>query len=145
MKDNSTSNTYKFLFISLMLLVVAASVAIFLNYNRYETAMEEHIQNALRVEEIDATPMNILGDYSVQILEAGVETQYTASIREDSLGNPVMTLYDEYEPRKLMLTLNEDGSLYSDYLGRGIMSFKSNIGKIIIRFEKEDMVCTLTR
>ena len=81
MKDNSTSNTYKFLFISLMLLVVAASVAIFLNHNRYEKAMEEHIQNALRVEEIDATPMNILGDYSVQILEDGVESQYTAYIR----------------------------------------------------------------
>lgn len=145
MKDTSTSGTYKVLFLALMFIVVVGGAALFLTYNEHEKAVEEHVQEALRVDQIPATRENVIGNYSVVVDDAGVEMRYTGAIDEDSLGNLVLSFYNEFEPKKFMVHINEDGTLFSESLGTGSMSFKSSIGKIIITFEKEDTKCTLTR
>ena len=42
-------------------------------------------------------------------------------------------------------TVNPDGTLNSPELGKGVVSYKSTIGKLTIEFSKENVKCVLSR
>jgi len=145
---NTTPKSSKGFVILLCLFVVllAAAVASFyLKYDREEKEFNDRVKKTLNIEQVKITPDNILGNYSVK-MESVEDVQYLAGyIDLDILGSYTLHILSEYDPRTYLLDIDEEGRVFNNELGLGLMTYKANINKTIIRFEKDGLVCTLTK
>ena len=132
------------IFIALLLIALAAVIAAAVLGGK-QKEIDEQVEQALKVEQMQATDENLIGNWSIKTETAGQAVYETGYIDHDILGDRVLHVLSEYDPRQLIIDINADGTLSSDELGNGVMTYKESTGKTEIRFEKEETTCTLTR
>ena len=88
---------------------------------------------------------NLEGSYSMKFTSAG-ETRYaTAAVKKVGEKQYQIARVTVYGPTVYTFTLGEDGSVSSEELGTGSVSYRSDLKLTTIRFEKTDFLCELTR
>lgn len=88
---------------------------------------------------------NLEGSYSMKFTSAG-ETRYaTAAVKKVGDRQYQIARVTVYGPTVYSFTLAEDGSVKSDELGAGSVSYRSDLKLTTIRFEKTNFLCELTR
>lgn len=88
---------------------------------------------------------NLEGSYSMKFTSAG-ETRYaTASVKKVADRQYQIARVTVYGPTVYTFTIAEDGSVKSDELGTGSITYRSDLKLTTIRFEKPNFLCELTR
>ena len=88
---------------------------------------------------------NLEGSYSMKFTSSG-ETRYaTASVKKLAERQYQIARVTVYGPAVYTFTVAEDGSVKSDELGAGSISYRSDLKLTTIRFEKTDFLCELSR
>ena len=130
--------------IALSVILIAAGVLAW-HFIAQDKALEKRTEEAMKVETVIPTRSDLVGNYSMKMESGEIVTNATAYIDVDDLGNCVLHILSEYEPRALKIEINEDGTLYNEELGLGNMTRKPSIDKTSIKFVKEDLTCEFTR
>lgn len=132
---------------------VLAAAAVFLVLLYFGISYPQHARNKARTEynrevlssdTLTPSVSNLMGNYFVLMTENGEEARYQGTILEDALGQLILRVYDEYEPRTFRLDIS-GRSVMSDEFGAGVMTYKKNIDKTTITFFKENSTCILTK
>lgn len=85
------------------------------------------------------------GSYSMKFTSAG-ETRYaTASVKKIAERQFQIARVTVYGPAVYTFTVAEDGTVKSEELGEGSISYRSDLKLTTIRFEKKDFLCELSR
>ena len=88
---------------------------------------------------------NLEGSYSMKFTSAG-ETRYaTASVKKIAERQYQIARVTVYGPAVYTFTVAEDGTVKSDELGEGNITYRSDLKLTTIRFEKTDFLCELSR
>ena len=88
---------------------------------------------------------NLEGSYSMKFTSAG-ETRYaTASVKKVAERQYQIARVTVYGPVVYTFTVAEDGSVKSEELGAGAVSYRSDLKLTTIRFEKANFLCELSR
>ena len=88
---------------------------------------------------------NLEGSYSMKFTSAG-ETRYaTASVKKLAERQYQIARVTVYGPAVYTFTVAEDGTVQSDELGTGGISYRADLKLTTIRFEKKDFLCELSR
>ena len=88
---------------------------------------------------------NLEGSYSMKFTSAG-ETRYaTASVKKVAERQYQISRVTVYGPTVYTFTIAEDGTVKSDELGTGSITYRSDLKLTTIRFEKPNFLCELTR
>ena len=102
------------------------------------------------VQQVSALPDvqkigNLEGSYSMKFTSDG-ETRYaTASVKKVAERQYQISRVTVYGPTVYSFTVAEDGSVSSEELGAGSVSYRSDLKLTTIRFEKTNFLCELTR
>lgn len=85
------------------------------------------------------------GSYSMKFTSAG-ETRYaTAAVKKVAERQYQIARVTVYGPTVYTFTVGEDGSVKSEELGSGSVTYRSDLKLTTIRFEKTNFLCELTR
>ena len=85
------------------------------------------------------------GSYSMKFTSDG-ETRYaTASVKKVAERQYQIARVTVYGPTVYTFTVAEDGTVSSDELGTGTVSYRSDLKLTTIRFEKTNFLCELSR
>ena len=88
---------------------------------------------------------NLEGSYSMKFTSDG-ETRYaTASVKKIAERQYQIARVTVYGPTVYTFTVAEDGTVSSDELGTGGISYRSDLKLTTIRFEKTNFLCELSR
>ena len=88
---------------------------------------------------------NLEGSYSMKFTSDG-ETRYaTASVKKIAERQYQISRVTVYGPAVYSFTVAEDGTVSSEELGTGTVSYRSDLKLTTIRFEKTNFLCELTR
>ena len=88
---------------------------------------------------------NLEGSYSMKFTSDG-ETRYaTASVKKVAERQYQIARVTVYGPTVYSFTVAEDGTVSSDELGTGTVSYRSDLKLTTIRFEKTNFLCELSR
>ena len=88
---------------------------------------------------------NLEGSYSMKFTSDG-ETRYaTASVKKIAERQYQIARVTVYGPTVYTFTVAEDGTVSSDELGAGGISYRSDLKLTTIRFEKTNFLCELSR
>ncbi|MBQ3767103.1 MAG: hypothetical protein II874_10265 [Bacteroidales bacterium] len=88
---------------------------------------------------------NLEGNYSMKFTMAG-ETRYaTAAVKKTGDREYQIARVTVYGPTVYTFRLGEDGTVSSEELGTGSITYRSDLKLTTIRFEKPDFQCELTR
>ena len=88
---------------------------------------------------------NLEGSYSMKFTSDG-ETRYaTASVKKVAERQYQIARVTVYGPTVYTFTVAEDGTVSSDELGSGGISYRSDLKLTTIRFEKTNFLCELSR
>ena len=88
---------------------------------------------------------NLEGSYSMKFTSDG-ETRYaTASVKKIAERQYQIARVTVYGPTVYTFTVAEDGTVSSDELGNGTVSYRSDLKLTTIRFEKTNFLCELSR
>ena len=88
---------------------------------------------------------NLEGSYSMKFTSAG-ETRYaTAAVKKVGDREYQIARVTVYGPTVYTFTVGENGSVVSEELGEGAITYRSDLKLTTIRFEKTDFLCELTR
>ena len=88
---------------------------------------------------------NLEGSYSMKFTSDG-ETRYaTASVKKIAERQYQIARVTVYGPAVYIFTVAEDGTVTSDELGAGSISYRSDLKLTTIRFEKTNFLCELSR
>ena len=88
---------------------------------------------------------NLEGSYSMKFTAAG-ETRYaTAAVKKVGDRQYEIARATVYGPTVYTFTINEDGTVSSEELGTGSITYRSDLKLTTIRFEKTGFLCELTR
>lgn len=103
-------------------------------------------QKAVEMTVEDLSFMNNLeGNYSF-MLKAGDEVSYsTAVVKQIATGMYHVTRMTVYGPMHYSFEVEGGKTLISEEMGDGIVSYKPELDKILLRFEKENVVCELSK
>ena len=102
------------------------------------------------VQQVSALPDvqkigNLEGSYSMKFTSDG-ETRYaTASVKKVAERQYQIARVTVYGPTVYSFTVAEDGSVSSEELGAGSVTYRSDLKLTTIRFEKTNFLCELTR
>ena len=87
---------------------------------------------------------NLEGSYSMFTSDG--ETRYaTASVKKIAERQYQIARVTVYGPTVYSFTIAEDGTVSSDELGTGSVSYRSDLKLTTIRFEKTNFLCELSR
>lgn len=141
--EEQATKTWPLLVAALAFLVLLYIGISFPRYTRNRLRTE---YNRAIVQEDTIVPSvsKLVGNYFVLVTEKGEDTRYQGSVLEDALGQLILRIYDEYEPRTIHLGIDGE-TVTSDELGVGIMTYKKNIDKTTITFTKANSICILTK
>ena len=85
------------------------------------------------------------GSYSMKFTASG-ETRYaTASVKKIAERQYQISRVTVYGPTVYTFVIAEDGTVKSDELGTGSISYRSDLKLTTIRFEKTNFLCELSR
>ena len=88
---------------------------------------------------------NLEGSYSMKFTSDG-ETRYaTASVKKVAERQYQIARVTVYGPTVYSFTVAEDGTVSSEELGTGSVSYRSDLKLTTIRFEKTNFLCELSR
>ena len=88
---------------------------------------------------------NLEGSYSMKFTSDG-ETRYaTASVKKIAERQYQIARVTVYGPTVYSFTVAEDGTVTSEELGTGTVSYRSDLKLTTIRFEKTNFLCELSR
>ena len=88
---------------------------------------------------------NLEGSYSMKFTSDG-ETRYaTASVKKVADRQYQISRVTVYGPTVYSFTVAEDGTVSSEELGTGTVSYRSDLKLTTIRFEKTNFLCELSR
>ena len=88
---------------------------------------------------------NLEGSYSMKFTSDG-ETRYaTASVKKVAERQYQIARVTVYGPTVYSFIVAEDGTVSSDELGTGSISYRSDLKLTTIRFEKTNFLCELSR
>ena len=88
---------------------------------------------------------NLEGSYSMKFTSDG-ETRYaTASVKKVAERQYQIARVTVYGPTVYSFTVAEDGTVSSEELGTGSVSYRSDLKLTTIRFEKTTFLCELSR
>ncbi|MBR2747846.1 MAG: hypothetical protein IKD95_05805 [Bacteroidales bacterium] len=88
---------------------------------------------------------NLEGSYSMKFTSDG-ETRYaTASIKKVAQRQYQISRVTVYGPAVYTFTVAEDGTVTSEELGTGSITYRSDLKLTTIRFEKTNFLCELSR
>lgn len=88
---------------------------------------------------------NLEGSYSMKFTSDG-ETRYaTASVKKIAERQYQISRVTVYGPAVYLFTVSEDGTVKSDELGTGSVTYRSDLKLTTIRFEKTNFLCELSR
>ena len=88
---------------------------------------------------------NLEGSYSMKFTSDG-ETRYaTASVKKVAERQYQISRVTVYGPAVYSFTVAEDGTVSSEELGTGTVSYRSDLKLTTIRFEKTNFLCELSR
>ena len=88
---------------------------------------------------------NLEGSYSMKFTSDG-ETRYaTASVKKVAERQYQIARVTVYGPTVYSFTVAEDGTVSSEELGTGTISYRSDLKLTTIRFEKTNFLCELSR
>lgn len=88
---------------------------------------------------------NLEGSYSMKFTSDG-ETRYaTASVKKIAERQYQIARVTVYGPTVYSFTVTEDGTVSSEELGTGTVSYRSDLKLTTIRFEKTNFLCELSR
>ena len=88
---------------------------------------------------------NLEGSYSMKFTSDG-ETRYaTASVKKVAERQYQISRVTVYGPTVYSFTVAEDGTVSSEELGTGTVSYRSDLKLTTIRFEKTNFLCELSR
>jgi hypothetical protein len=88
---------------------------------------------------------NLEGSYSMKFTADG-ETRYaTASVKKVAERQYQIARVTVYGPLVYSFTVSEDGTVKSDDLGEGSVSYRADLKLTTIRFEKPNFLCELSR
>ena len=88
---------------------------------------------------------NLEGSYSMKFTSDG-ETRYaTASVKKIAQRQYQIARVTVYGPTVYTFVIAEDGTVSSDELGSGTISYRSDLKLTTIRFEKTNFLCELSR
>ena len=88
---------------------------------------------------------NLEGSYSMKFTSDG-ETRYaTASVKKIAERQYQIARVTVYGPTVYSFTVAEDGTVTSEELGNGSVSYRSDLKLTTIRFEKTNFLCELSR
>ena len=88
---------------------------------------------------------NLEGSYSMKFTSDG-ETRYaTASVKKVAERQYQIARVTVYGPTVYSFTVAEDGTVSSDELGTGSITYRSDLKLTTIRFEKTNFLCELSR
>ena len=88
---------------------------------------------------------NLEGSYSMKFTSDG-ETRYaTASVKKIAERQYQISRVTVYGPTVYSFTVAEDGTVSSEELGTGTVSYRSDLKLTTIRFEKTNFLCELSR
>lgn len=88
---------------------------------------------------------NLEGSYSMKFTSDG-ETRYaTASVKKVAERQYQIARVTVYGPAVYTFTVSEDGTVKSEQLGEGNVSYRSDLKLTTIRFEKPNFLCELSR
>ena len=88
---------------------------------------------------------NLEGSYSMKFTSDG-ETRYaTASVKKVAERQYQIARGTVYGPTVYSFTVAEDGTVDSEELGTGTISYRSDLKLTTIRFEKTNFLCELSR
>ena len=88
---------------------------------------------------------NLEGSYSMKFTSDG-ETRYaTASVKKVAERQYQIARVTVYGPTVYSFTVAEDGTVDSEELGTGTISYRSDLKLTTIRFEKTNFLCELSR
>ena len=102
------------------------------------------------VQQVSALPDvqkigNLEGSYSMKFTSDG-ETRYaTASVKKVAERQYQIARVTVYGPTVYSFIVAEDGTVSSDELGTGSVSYRSDLKLTTIRFEKTNFLCELSR
>ena len=102
------------------------------------------------VQQVSALPDvqkigNLEGSYSMKFTSDG-ETRYaTASVKKIAERQYQIARVTVYGPTVYSFTVAEDGTVSSEELGTGSISYRSDLKLTTIRFEKTNFLCELSR
>ncbi|MCQ2141769.1 MAG: hypothetical protein MJY83_05430 [Bacteroidales bacterium] len=125
--------------------LVGAAVAFFSFKKGIDDTLATKSEQALSVETQAASEENLLGGYDVLLVSGDIENHFTAVIDQDEMGDLLLHIYSEYEPKVLRLEILEDGKISNEELGVGVMTYQKSIDKLSITFEKGNAKCVLSR
>ena len=139
--EKKKNETVFYVILALALLVACGAAWYFLSGKKKQEAPPAQISQPVDLQFLE----NLEGSYSMKITSAG-ETNYTSAtvqrIADDRYSIARVTVYG---PMHYSFTLSEDGTVFSEELGAGFAAYKPGIDKTTIRFEKESIVCELTK
>ena len=88
---------------------------------------------------------NLEGSYSMKFISEG-ETRYaTASVKKIAERQCQIARVTVYGPAVYTFTVTDDGTVSSEELGAGTVSYRSDLKLTTIRFEKTNFLCELSR
>ena len=88
---------------------------------------------------------NLEGSYSMKFISEG-ETRYaTASVKKIAERQYQIARVTVYGPAVYTFTVTDDGTVSSEELGAGTVSYRSDLKLTTIRFEKTKFLCELSR
>ncbi|MBR1570743.1 MAG: hypothetical protein IJ651_08450 [Bacteroidales bacterium] len=88
---------------------------------------------------------NLEGSYSMKFTSDG-ETRYaTASVKKIAERQYEIARVTVYGPAVYLFTVADDGTVSSEELGTGSVSYRSDLKLTTIRFEKTNFLCELSR
>lgn len=88
---------------------------------------------------------NLEGSYSMKFISEG-ETRYaTASVKKIAERQYQIARVTVYGPAVYTFTVTDDGTVSSEELGAGTVSYRSDLKLTTIRFEKTNFLCELSR
>ena len=88
---------------------------------------------------------NLEGSYSMKFTSDG-ETRYaTASVKKVAERQYQIARVTVYGPTVYSFTVADDGTVSSEELGAGTVSYRSDLKLTTIRFEKTHFLCELSR
>lgn len=132
--------------VALSAIVVLVGLGV-IAYTAFGDKQQERKTKAVEAPVIGELPegLELEGNYSCLMISGSDTTSLVALVGKAVGEGYQMTLISEYEPRIIFFKRLTDTRLMSEELGMGEVTYKQNIEKTTISFEKENLKCVLSK
>lgn len=139
----ATKSTIYYILLGIGLILMIFAGWKYADLKNPEKADEQNVEES-PVEDLSFME-NLEGNYSFS-LKAGDEVSYsTAVVKLIAAHMYQVTRMTVYGPMHYSFEITEGKSLYSEEMGEGTASYKPELDKTMLHFEKENVVCELSK